>query len=250
MIEVRDLHKAFGTVKAVDGVSFKAADGQITGLLGPNGAGKTTSLRMLYTLMKPDRGQVLVDGIDATVDAEGVSTACKESERADRWGLGEMRVPSPNTAVDRDLAAVLGDGQGASSRAWRGVDADQSSHRCPVGGAIVQVVGTGAGLVNVVATVADVIREHDRVDARACSVEHLQFDLIPTVVSFDVRADPLDKCVLSTAGAWVHPPVHAVLDLIQSLSRPAWLRTDEVRVERLERECPQHVQRILDREPS
>jgi sodium transport system ATP-binding protein len=72
MIEVRDLHKAFGTVKAVDGVSFKAADGQITGLLGPNGAGKTTSLRMLYTLMKPDRGQVLVDGIDATVDAEGV----------------------------------------------------------------------------------------------------------------------------------------------------------------------------------
>jgi sodium transport system ATP-binding protein len=72
MIEVRDLHKAFGSVKAVDGVSFTANDGQITGLLGPNGAGKTTSLRMLYTLMKPDRGQVLVDGIDATVDAEAV----------------------------------------------------------------------------------------------------------------------------------------------------------------------------------
>ena len=72
MIEVRDLHKAFGTVKAVDGVSFKAADGQITGLLGPNGAGKTTSLRMLYTLMKPDRGQVLVDGVDANVDPTGV----------------------------------------------------------------------------------------------------------------------------------------------------------------------------------
>ncbi|WP_146907682.1 ATP-binding cassette domain-containing protein [Arenimonas daejeonensis] len=72
MIEVRDLHKAFGTVKAVDGVSFTANDGQITGLLGPNGAGKTTSLRMLYTLMKPDRGQVLVDGIDATVDPTGV----------------------------------------------------------------------------------------------------------------------------------------------------------------------------------
>ena len=72
MIEVRDLHKAFGTVKAVDGVSFTAADGQITGLLGPNGAGKTTSLRMLYTLMKPDRGQVLVDGVDATVDPTGV----------------------------------------------------------------------------------------------------------------------------------------------------------------------------------
>ncbi len=72
MIEVRNLHKAFGEVKAVDGVSFTARDGQITGLLGPNGAGKTTTLRMLYTLMAPDRGQVLVDGIDAAVDPLGV----------------------------------------------------------------------------------------------------------------------------------------------------------------------------------
>ena len=72
MIEVRDLHKAFGSVKAVDGVSFVARDGEITGLLGPNGAGKTTTLRMLYTLMKPDAGQVLVDGIDAASDAIAV----------------------------------------------------------------------------------------------------------------------------------------------------------------------------------
>jgi sodium transport system ATP-binding protein len=72
VIEVRNLHKAFGTVKAVDGVSFTARDGEITGLLGPNGAGKTTTLRMLYTLMTPDRGQVLVDGIDAAVDPLGV----------------------------------------------------------------------------------------------------------------------------------------------------------------------------------
>ena len=68
MIEVRDLHKAFGKVIAVDGATFIARDGEITGLLGPNGAGKTTTLRCLYTLMQPDRGQVLVDGIDAAVD--------------------------------------------------------------------------------------------------------------------------------------------------------------------------------------
>ncbi|HQW80853.1 MAG: ATP-binding cassette domain-containing protein [Rhodanobacteraceae bacterium] len=68
MIEVRDLHKAFGTVKAVDGVSFTAEDGKITGLLGPNGAGKTTTLRMLYTLMKPDHGHVLVDALDAQTE--------------------------------------------------------------------------------------------------------------------------------------------------------------------------------------
>jgi sodium transport system ATP-binding protein len=72
MIEVRELNKAFGAVKAVDGVSFTARDGQITGLLGPNGAGKTTTLRMLYTLMKPDSGQVLVDGIDAAADPQAV----------------------------------------------------------------------------------------------------------------------------------------------------------------------------------
>ena len=72
MIEVKDLHKHFGTVKAVDGVSFKARDGEISGLLGPNGAGKTTTLRMLYTLMSPDRGQVLVDGIDVARDAQAV----------------------------------------------------------------------------------------------------------------------------------------------------------------------------------
>jgi sodium transport system ATP-binding protein len=72
MIEVKDLRKAFGDVKAVDGVSFTARDGEITGLLGPNGAGKTTTLRMLYTLMKPDAGQVLVDGIDPAADAVAV----------------------------------------------------------------------------------------------------------------------------------------------------------------------------------
>ena len=72
MIEVKDLHKAFGAVQAVDGVSFTARDGEITGLLGPNGAGKTTTLRMLYTLMRPDSGQVLVDGMDAAIDPVAV----------------------------------------------------------------------------------------------------------------------------------------------------------------------------------
>ena len=72
MIEVSDLHKAFGEVRAVDGVSFVARDGEITGLLGPNGAGKTTTLRMLYTLMRPDRGAVRVDGIDAATDPAAV----------------------------------------------------------------------------------------------------------------------------------------------------------------------------------
>jgi sodium transport system ATP-binding protein len=72
MIEVENLHKSFGEIRAVAGVSFKARDGEITGLLGPNGAGKTTTLRMLYTLMRPDAGRVLVDSIDAGVDSLAV----------------------------------------------------------------------------------------------------------------------------------------------------------------------------------
>jgi sodium transport system ATP-binding protein len=70
VIRVENLHKRFGDVKAVDGISFTAPDGAVTGLLGPNGAGKTTTLRMLYTLMKPDEGRILVDDVDAVADPE------------------------------------------------------------------------------------------------------------------------------------------------------------------------------------
>jgi len=68
MIKVDDLHKSFGDVKAVRGVSFAAADGRITGLLGPNGAGKSTTLRVLYTVLKPDTGSATIDGIDVLAD--------------------------------------------------------------------------------------------------------------------------------------------------------------------------------------
>jgi sodium transport system ATP-binding protein len=66
MIEVQGLSKSFGAVKAVQDVSFSASNGQITGLLGPNGAGKSTTLRMLYTLLKPDSGSARIDGFDVT----------------------------------------------------------------------------------------------------------------------------------------------------------------------------------------
>jgi len=69
MIVVKNLKKSFGDVKAVNGVSFEARDGEITGLLGPNGAGKTTTLRMLYSLLPPDEGEIRIDGMDPTKDA-------------------------------------------------------------------------------------------------------------------------------------------------------------------------------------
>ena len=69
MIVVKNLKKSFGEVKAVNGVSFEARDGEITGLLGPNGAGKTTTLRMLYSLLPPDEGEIRIDGMDPAKDA-------------------------------------------------------------------------------------------------------------------------------------------------------------------------------------
>lgn len=69
MIRVESVHKSFGKVHAVRGVSFDAPDGKITGLLGPNGAGKSTTLRILYTVLKPDQGSATIDGIDVVNDS-------------------------------------------------------------------------------------------------------------------------------------------------------------------------------------
>jgi len=68
MIVVDDLHKSFGAVRALQGAGFHADDGRITGLLGPNGAGKSTTLRILYTVLKPDRGRATIDGADVVAD--------------------------------------------------------------------------------------------------------------------------------------------------------------------------------------
>lgn len=63
-IVVNNVHKSYGNVKALDGVTFTAPKGKVLGLLGPNGAGKTTIVRILTTLLKPDSGEVSVAGID------------------------------------------------------------------------------------------------------------------------------------------------------------------------------------------
>ncbi len=62
LLQAHDLHKHYGDVVAVDGVSLALAPGQVLGLLGPNGAGKTTTIAMLSGLLAPDRGRVTLDG--------------------------------------------------------------------------------------------------------------------------------------------------------------------------------------------
>ena len=64
MITVEQLEKSFGAVQALQGVSFTAQDGRITGLLGANGAGKSTALRIISTVIHADRGSVIIDGLN------------------------------------------------------------------------------------------------------------------------------------------------------------------------------------------
>ncbi len=68
MIEVAELGKCFGKVAALDGVSFGAERGRITGLLGPNGAGKSTCLRILSTVLRADTGRAVIGGIEVGSD--------------------------------------------------------------------------------------------------------------------------------------------------------------------------------------
>lgn len=62
MIDVQNLQKSFGTLKAVDGVTFQIHKGETFGLLGPNGAGKSTTIHMIVGALKPDGGQVTFEG--------------------------------------------------------------------------------------------------------------------------------------------------------------------------------------------
>src|SRR6266542_4868769 len=71
-IVVEDLAKRFGSVVALDGIDFEVPAGTVFGLLGPNGAGKTTAIRILATILRPDRGRASVLGHDVVRDPDGV----------------------------------------------------------------------------------------------------------------------------------------------------------------------------------
>ena len=87
MLKVDNLVKHFGKVKALDGLSFEARDGEITGILGPNGAGKTTCLRTLYGLLKADQGTAMVD--DYHVAESPLAARAQLGIFPDKFGLYE-----------------------------------------------------------------------------------------------------------------------------------------------------------------
>jgi ABC-2 type transport system ATP-binding protein len=72
IIVVRDLRKRYGSLAAVDGVSFDVAEGEVFGILGPNGAGKTTTLEMIEGMRPIDEGSAIIDGVDVRRDPREV----------------------------------------------------------------------------------------------------------------------------------------------------------------------------------
>ncbi|MBS1163832.1 MAG: transporter [Burkholderiaceae bacterium] len=112
MIEVRSLGKTFvagraggrRVLTAVEDVSFTAADGRITALLGPNGAGKTTTLRILATLMRPDRGTATVGGVD--VNADPMAVRARLGVLSDARGLYTRLTARENVAYYAGLRGI------------------------------------------------------------------------------------------------------------------------------------------------
>lgn len=72
MITVRSVSKSYGNIEAVKNVSFNIGKGEIFGILGPNGAGKSTIVNILNTLIKPDKGDVIIDGVNIRDDGDTV----------------------------------------------------------------------------------------------------------------------------------------------------------------------------------
>ncbi|WP_256760277.1 ABC transporter ATP-binding protein [Cohnella sp. WQ 127256] len=72
ILEVKGLRKSFGTVKAVEGISFTVEAGEVFTIIGPNGAGKTTTLEMIEGLQAPDAGTISINGMDWSKNAEQI----------------------------------------------------------------------------------------------------------------------------------------------------------------------------------
>jgi len=116
VIEAKNLRKSFGSVAAVDNVGFTAQDGAVTGLLGPNGAGKTTSLRMIYGLMKPDKGTILVDSHDVVSDPLAVPE--RLGVLPDQFGLYPRLTAREHIRYFGNLRGLSGQGLESQINSW------------------------------------------------------------------------------------------------------------------------------------
>ena len=111
MINVDHLTKRYGTVAAVDGLSFEVGPGRVTGFLGPNGAGKTTTLRMLLGLTAPTSGTATIDGVryrDLPQPARSVGAALdNDCFHPGRSAIEHLRITATAAGIGRGRAAEV-----------------------------------------------------------------------------------------------------------------------------------------------
>ena len=103
-IEAHGLRKRFGTLTAVDGLSFEVRPGEVFGLVGPDGAGKTTTLRMLAGIMDPDEGAATVAGFDTQTQPDGVKR--HTAYMSQRFGLYPDLTVAENIDFYADMYSV------------------------------------------------------------------------------------------------------------------------------------------------
>ena len=124
-LEVAGLAKSFGSVRAVDDLSFRVEPGRVTGFLGPNGSGKTTTLRMLLGLVRPSDGQALVGGrayADHPVPGALVGAALEATGfHPGRTGAAHLAAYAPQVGADRDRCREVLDLVGLAPAAERKV---------------------------------------------------------------------------------------------------------------------------------
>lgn len=132
MIETRELCKRYGSLTAVDGISFKVEPGQVLGFLGPNGAGKSTTMKMVAGFLTPTSGQALVCGFD-------VETHAIEAKQA--MGYLPEGAPSYGEMTVRDFLAFIADIRGLTGEARRR-QLDDAIGRLSLAGVLGQTIDT------------------------------------------------------------------------------------------------------------
>ena len=105
MLKIENISKTYGDkkIKAVDNIHFEVKPGEIFGFVGPNGAGKTTTIKMIVTLLRPDSGRILINGVDNSQDKMCIRDSCK---LVYEWVKANGGVPGME-AINKEKSAKL-----------------------------------------------------------------------------------------------------------------------------------------------
>jgi branched-chain amino acid transport system ATP-binding protein len=117
LLEVRGLEKRFGGLHVTRGVSFQISAGERLALIGPNGAGKTTLVNQVSGVLRPDAGEIWLQGSDVTADSQA------QRVRAGLARTFQITTLAPHFAVQRQVELALFEREGLTGRAWRSIDA-------------------------------------------------------------------------------------------------------------------------------